>query len=258
MMKNFLDEIIAAKRKRLIHEGARVTARPSNKPHRFRQALAADDPPVKIIAEFKRRSPSAGRLLERDVSPADIARAYEQAGACALSILTEEDYFAGSIADLIAVRAATKLPLLRKDFIIDEAQLFEAADAGADAVLLIAAALETKTLARLRAVTEEQLQLDALVEVHNEAELEHALEAGATLIGVNNRNLQTFNVSLGTSERLIAHAPSDCLFVSESGLRTWQDIDRLRQLGYRAFLIGETFIRADDPGEALTRLLHAE
>ena len=168
-------------------------------------ALAPIPARLNIIAEFKRRSPSAG-TIRNDLSATDAATRYERGGACAISILTDEQYFGGSILDLEAIRASTVLPLLRKDFIIDEIQIYEAAAAGADAVLLIAAALEDDALAELRATAEDELGLDALVEVHTSEELRRVVGAGARIIGVNNRDLRTFRTSLETSERLIARS----------------------------------------------------
>jgi indole-3-glycerol phosphate synthase len=225
-------------------------------PHRLRRALESDSPQLKIIAEFKRRSPSAG-IIRDDLTVSEIVRCYERGGACAISVLTDEEYFAGSIADLCAARSSTKLPLLRKDFIIDPIQVFEAAIAGADAVLLIAAALDDTSLVELRTLAENELGLDALVEVHNSEELNRALNARAKIIGVNNRDLRTFQVSLNTSERLIAEAPRDKIMVSESGLQSAESLVRLRELGFRAFLIGEVLMRAADPEKSLHNLIIA-
>src|SRR5262249_21471972 len=176
-------------------------------------------------------------------------------GACAISVLTDEHYFGGSIHDLAAIRASTALPLLRKDFIIDEIQIHEAAAAGADAVLLVVAALDDGALARLRATAEDELGLDALVEVHTSEELHRAVRAGARIIGVNNRDLRTFRTSLETSERLIAEAPRDQIMISESGLQNPESLCHLRALGFRGFLIGEALMRARDPEAALRDLI---
>src|SRR5207237_5795577 len=172
------------------------------------RALESNSQRLKIIAEFKRRSPSAGMILD-DLAVSDIVRCYERGGACAISVLTDEEYFGGSIVDLRAARSITNLPLLRKDFIIDPIQIYEAAIAGADAVLLIVAALNDVSLSTLRELAENELCLDALVEVHTSDELRRALDARATIIGVNNRDLTTLQISLNTSERLIAEAPPD-------------------------------------------------
>jgi len=230
--------------------------RKNAEPYRLRRALESDSPQLKIIAEFKRRSPSAG-IIRDDLTVSEIVRCYERGGACAISVLTDEEHFAGSIADLCAARSSTKLPLLRKDFIIDPIQVFEAAIAGADAVLLIAAALNDTSLAELRTLAENELGLDALVEVHNSEELNRALNARAKIIGVNNRDLRTFQVSLNTSERLIAEVPRDKIMVSESGLQSAESLVRLHELGFRAFLIGEVLMRAADQAAALRDLLTA-
>jgi indole-3-glycerol phosphate synthase len=225
-------------------------------PHRLLRALESDSRRLNIIAEFKRRSPSAG-IIRSDLSATEVACCYERGGACAISVLTDEEYFGGSIADLSAVRVSTGLPILRKDFIIDPIQIYEAAIAGADAVLLIAGALEDAALAKLHAIAEDELRLDALVEVHTSEELRRALNAGAKMIGVNNRNLQTFQVSLETSERLIAEAPRARVMVSESGLRDAKWLRHFQTLGFRGFLIGETLMRAGDPEAALRDLIAA-
>src|SRR5215510_7891076 len=219
-------------------------------PHRLLRALQSNSRGVNIIAEFKRRSPSAG-TIRGDLSATDVATRYERGGASAISVLTDEDYFGGSIHDLAAIRASTALPLLRKDFIIDEIQIYEAAAAGADAVLLIVAALDDSALTKLRATTEDELGLDAVVEVHTSEELRRAVGTGARIIGVNNRDLRTFQTSLETSERLIAEAPRDRIMISESGLQNPKSLRHLRALGFRGFLIGEAFMRAPDPEAAL-------
>src|SRR5438094_4090844 len=224
--------------------------------HRLLRALESRSPGVKIIAEFKRRSPSAG-TIHSDLSVTHVARCYERGGACAISVLTDEEYFGGSIADLSAVRVSTGLPILRKDFIIDPIQIYEAAIAGADAVLLIAGALDDAALAKLRAIAEDELALDALTEVHTSEELRRALNTGAKMIGVNNRNLQTFQVSLETSECLIAEAPRDRIMISESGLKSAKSLHHLQALGFHGFLIGEALMRATDPEAALRDLIAA-
>jgi indole-3-glycerol phosphate synthase len=223
--------------------------RDSATPHALSTALA-DSNRTNIIAEFKRRSPSKGDMRS-NADPSVIAKEYEQGGATAISVLTEEDYFDGSLDDLRAVRQTTSLPILRKDFIFDDYQVYESAAAGADALLLIVAALDDESLNRLRQITEDVLSMDALVEVHTAAEMERAIKCGANIIGVNNRNLATFEVSLETSVEMAARAPSSMLLISESGIETRDDIRRLSQLGYRGFLIGETLMRADNPQAAL-------
>lgn len=208
---------------------------------------------VNIIAEIKRRSPSKG-IIREDFDPLRIAESYARAGAAAMSVLCEEDYFGGSLDHLRMIRAAGPTPLLRKDFLFDEYQLYEARAAGADAVLLIVAILDDGLLRRLVAKAAE-LNLDALVEVHTGEEMRRAASAGATVIGVNNRDLTTFNVDLGTSIKLAPLAPAGAVLVSESGIASRDDIARLRAAGYSAFLIGERFMRAADPGAALRELI---
>ncbi len=262
--QNFLSEIIACKRKRLAEakrlrplEELRAQAlrvRRDRQPHAFLAALEARDTLVKIIAEYKRASPSKG-VIRADLSPVDVARAYKTGGAAAMSVLTEEDYFQGSLDDLKSVSDAVTLPLLRKDFIFDEYQIYEAASAGASAVLLISAVLDDKTLSDLHQLTEETLGMDALLEVHTEGEMARAASSGAKIIGVNNRDLQTFAVSLETSIRLARHAPAQALLVSESGLGRREDIVKLQSHGYRAFLIGETLMRSRHPSETLRELI---
>jgi indole-3-glycerol phosphate synthase len=230
---------------------ARALARPGES-GRFASAIRRTDR-VNVIAECKRRSPSKG-VLRPDYDPEAIARGYASAGAAALSILTEPTFFDGSLDHLARVRRVVDLPLLRKDFIVSEYQLFEARAAGADAALLIVAALTTSELAALAAKAAE-ICLDALVEVHDAEELERAVDAGARIVGVNNRNLRTLEVDVHSSEALIARIPRDVVAVSESGLRTADDLARLRALGYNAFLIGERFMVQDDPGTSLKQLL---
>jgi indole-3-glycerol phosphate synthase len=208
---------------------------------------------INVIAEFKRRSPSKG-LISHNAEPATMAQLYQNGGAIGISVLTEEDYFGGSLEDLVTVKEAVDLPVVRKDFIFEEYQLYEAAAAGADAVLLIVAALEDALLVALRELAEDELSMDALVEVHTKTEMQRATASGATLIGVNNRDLRTFEVSLETSLKLSGEAPPDAVLVSESGLQTAADLRRLKEVGYRGFLIGESLMRADRPVEALRGL----
>jgi indole-3-glycerol phosphate synthase len=221
-------------------------------PRSFADALARSGA-VNVIAEHKRRSPSRGAIRE-DLEPADVARGYEKAGAAALSVLTDEPFFGGRIEHLVAARAATGVPVLRKDFVVDPWQVWEARAAGADAVLLIAAALEDDELSGLLALAGEA-GLDALVEVHDRGELDRALGAGARVVGVNNRNLKTLEVSLDTAVSLSPAIPDDVVAVAESGIRTGDDIRRLREAGFAAFLIGERLMSAPDPGAALRSLL---
>jgi len=253
---NVLSEIIDKKRERVLAAQMLVPLdqmcrQAPEGTHALRRALQA--PGINIIAEFKRRSPSKGTIRE-DANLTQIVQSYEAGGAVAISVLTEEDYFNGSLDDLRAVKSAVKLPVLRKDFIFDEYQIYESAAAGADAILLIVAALNDETLSHLRRLAEDELGLDALVEVHTSDEMQRAAAAGATLIGVNNRDLRTFNVSLETSVALAREAPPDALLISESGLHSSADLQRLRVAGYHGFLIGETLMRADDPADMLRNL----
>jgi indole-3-glycerol phosphate synthase len=208
---------------------------------------------INAIAECKRRSPSKG-VLRADYDPAAIAAAFAEAGAAAISVLTEPTFFDGSLEHLAAVRAVVDVPLLRKDFVVSEYQLLEAKAAGADAVLLIVAALRPVELKVLHDHAT-RMGLDVLVEVHDATELSIALDAGARIVGVNNRNLRTLEIDVQASEELIAKMPAEVVAVSESGLRTAADLLRLRSLGYRAFLIGERLMTAADPGEQLKQLL---
>ena len=264
MINNIFSQILDRKRKdvaqlradpslRDLRERA-LDVRKNAEMHRLLRALESDSPRLKVIAEFKRRSPSAG-IIRADLTVSEIVRLYEHGGACAISVLTDEEYFGGSIADLCAARSSTDLPLLRKDFIIDPIQIFQAAAAGADAVLLIVAALDDTSLKELRSLAEDELRLDALVEVHSSQELHRALNAGAKIIGVNNRDLRTFRVSLNTSEQLIDEAPRDRVMISESGLQDPRSLRSLRALGFGGFLIGEALMRAADPETALRDLV---
>ncbi len=259
---DFLSEITEAKRQRLTAAKARLPLERvrelaqvrNGSAHRLAEALRDRRRP-NIIAEFKRRSPSKGRINYR-ADPEAIAQSYESGGAAALSVLTEEDYFDGSLHDLRKIRAATSLPILRKDFIVDEYQVYESAAAGADALLLIVAALDDETLLALRTTAEDELGMDALVEVHTKDEFDRAVKCGARLIGVNNRNLRTFEVSTETSRLLARAAPDDVILVSESGL-TPDEVQRLRALGYQGFLIGEALMRAPDPVQAFRDFIGA-
>ena len=264
MSTHFLSEILAQKRKLMAPRPSEASGfreralelRRNVARHRLLQALESESARLKIIAEFKRRSPSSG-IIRDDLAADEVARRYERGGACAISVLTDEQYFGGSIADIGAVRSSTDLPVLRKDFIIDPVQIYEAAIVGADAVLLIVAVLDDASLGRLRGLAEDDLGLDALVEVHTSDELRRAVRAGAKIIGVNNRDLKTFRVSLNTSERLIAEAPADIIMISESGLNGAESLRHLRALGFRGFLIGEALMRASDPETALRDLIAA-
>ena len=259
---NILSEIITKKRERVLASKASVPVeqiqdlagkvRSEATTHALSNALQGDG--IHVIAEFKRRSPSKG-IIRPDADLVQIVQGYEAGGATAISVLTEEDYFSGSLDDLRIVKATVTLPVLRKDFVFDEYQVYESAAAGADAILLIVAALDDELLLGLRSLAEDELGLDALVEVHTRDEMRRAVACGARLIGVNNRDLRTFEVSLETSLSLAREAPADALLVSESGLRTRADLSRLQAAGFRGFLIGETFMRADDPQQALRTVL---
>ena len=260
---NILSEIIAKKRARLIAASELVPlaqlqrlageVRGNAVSHALSSALRADG--IHVIAEFKRHSPSKG-IIRPDADLVQIVQGYEAGGATAVSVLTEEDYFAGSLDDLRAVKASVRLPVLRKDFVFDEYQVYESAAAGADAILLIVAALDDESLSELRRLAEDELGLDALVEVHTSDEMKRAVACGATLIGVNNRDLRTFEVSLETSLSLALEAPLGALLISESGLRSRDDLQRLQAAGFRGFLIGETFMRAKDPEQAIRDVLN--
>jgi indole-3-glycerol phosphate synthase/phosphoribosylanthranilate isomerase len=210
---------------------------------------------VNVIAEFKRRSPSRG-VIKADVDPIRVAQAYEIGGAAALSVLTDEPFFGGSITDLREARMATLLPTLRKDFVVDPYQVGESVLAGADAILLIVAALTDAELRNLHAAALEA-RLEVLVEVHDRAELERALRAGARIVGVNNRDLRTMTVNLDTALSLAAAIPDDVVAVAESGIRGGEDIVRLRDAGYDAFLVGEHLMAQDDPEAALESLIRS-
>jgi indole-3-glycerol phosphate synthase len=210
---------------------------------------------VSVIAEFKRRSPSGG-LIRPDATPLAIAETYASAGASALSVLTDVDYFGGSNADLVEARSATRLPVLRKDFVVDAYQLYEARALGADAILLIVRALSDRELHAFLQVAS-QLGLDALVETHSADEARRALDAGATLLGVNNRDLDTLVTDVTLAPRLRPLVPPECVFVAESGVSTPEQIATLADAGVDAVLIGEALLRAPDPGVRLLELVAA-
>ena len=261
----FLQKIIKKKRERLetlrpeisleeLREQA-IHARTHSVSYRLRNALQ-NTSRTNIIAEFKRVSPSKG-AIKPNADPANVARNYLAGGAAAISVLTEEDFFGGSLKDLKTVIASIddKIPVLCKDFIIEESQVYRAALAGASAVLLIVAAFEEdEKLIRLRLIIEEELKMDALVEVHTAQEMQRAIGIGAKIIGINNRDLHTFEVSLDTSIELQKLAPAEVLLISESGLKTVSEIEFLRELGFDGFLIGETLMRAENEREALKEM----
>ena len=228
---------------------SRLSARGEDRP--FNEALVR--PGLSLIAEFKRRSPSAGQLAGGEVDLASQVAAYERGGAAALSVLTDEPHFGGSLADLRAARAACDLPIIRKDFIVDPYQLYEAAVNGADAVLLIVAALDDEDLLSLRQEAR-SIDLDCLVEVHDEAELERALEAGAEVIGINNRNLDDMSVDIATTFELMPDVPAGKTVVAESGISGRAELEELDRVGVDAVLIGGALMTAPDP-EAKVREL---
>lgn len=257
-----LDEIVSVARARVAECKRSADVRQlqaeaeRHRPRGFRQALErAAVAGVAVIAELKKASPSKG-VLRGVFHVGRIAWGFQQAGAAALSVLTEEQFFQGSLENLREASAACDLPCLRKDFIVDEFQLLEARANGADAVLLLASVLSTTELKALFARARE-LGLDVLCEVHDEAEVESALSAGCDIVGVNSRNLRTFEVDLNTPLRVAPRLPHNVLKVAESGIRSGEDIARLRATGFQAFLIGEALMRADDPGAALHALLQS-
>ncbi len=259
----YLTEILEKRRKRIERDFANFSienlrreafaARKNAAPNRLQKALENDER-TNIIAEFKRFSPSKGAINE-DAQPEKIARLYFENGAAAISVLTEPDFFGGSFADLKTVVAATddKIPVLCKDFIFDERQIFQAAKAGASAILLIVAAFSESEIDKLKQLFSlaDKLGLGVLTEVHTLEEMRSAEQIGAKIIGVNNRNLQTFGVSLETSVELIKSAPKDAILISESGLQTREDILHLWNIGFRGFLIGETLMKSENIGMKL-------
>ena len=257
---SILTEIVARKRERVEAAKAKTPLAALREKiggsgnHGLLNAIQRDG--VNIIAEYKRRSPSKG-IIRADIAVETMVQNYEIGGAAAISVLTEEDYFSGSLDDLRKVKSVVELPVLRKDFVFDEYQVYEAVAAGADAVLLIVAVLDDQQLIDLRQLAEDELGIDALVEVHDASEMERAERCGAKLIGINNRNLHTFEVTLQTSLKLSTSAPPAAVLVSESGLNTAQDLAMLSEVGFRGFLIGESLMRADDPALLLQNLVAA-
>ncbi len=259
-MPAFLEQIVAATRARLAKTTRSADLRDLERraeqhvPRGFRRALSGKSKHgVAVIAELKKASPSKG-LIRADFNPGQLARELDAAGASALSVLTDEEFFQGSLQNLQAASAAVSIPCLRKDFIVDEFQLLEAHAHAADAVLLIVAALSQPELLALSQAARSR-RLDVLCEVHDGDELERALVAGCDLIGVNSRDLRTFKVDLDTAFRLAAIFPADVVRVAESGIRSPDDLQHLRAAGYDAFLIGESLMRAQHPGDALRALL---
>ena len=250
--KNILDRIVETKLReveelRPREADLRARAADASPPRDFHRALA-EGPSVALIAEVKRRSPGAGPIRP-DLDPVALARSYEAAGASALSVLTDRKYFAGSLDDLGRIRDEVGIPLLRKDFTLDPLQVLEARAGGADAILLIVRILGDGPLRELRLVAE-ALGMAALVEAHDEAEVERALASGARILGVNNRDLSTFQTRLETTLDLLEGIPADVVLVSESGIRTGEDVARLGGHGVDAVLVGESLLRAPDPGAA--------
>lgn len=253
-----MQEILEAKRReiaKMLHraELLRAGALERNDFRSFEQAINRGPEALGLIAEVKKASPSAGVIAE-SFDAVEIAKTYESAGANAISVLTDGPFFQGSLSDLTRVRAAVRLPVLRKDFILHEAQIYEAACAGADAILLIVAALEQEELERLLEVAAD-FQLDALVEVHTLEELDRALETDARIIGINNRNLATFQVDLRTTEELSEQVPEEIVLVSESGIKTAEDTRRVLESGCNAILVGETLMRAGNVQAAVEELV---
>jgi indole-3-glycerol phosphate synthase len=258
-MVDVLEKIVAATRARVSEARGALTVRElerqaqSHTPRGYRRALESKSRDgVAIIAELKKASPSKG-LIRAEFHAAELARELEQAGAAALSVLTEEQFFQGSLANLREASEAVKIPCLRKDFIVDEFQIVEARANSADAVLLIVAALSPPEL-NLLASAARTHELDVLCEIHDEIELQQALDAGCDLIGVNTRDLRTFQVDLNWAFELVEKFPAGVVRVAESGIRSADDIARLRTAGYHAFLVGESLMRAQSPGQALREL----
>jgi indole-3-glycerol phosphate synthase len=256
--KNILDQIVEKRRESVAHRkrvlpdvALKIAVEKGDPPRDFAAALSRDA--YNVIAELKKASPSLGMIRE-DYAPAVLAPEIEAAGAAALSVLTEEDFFSGSLGDLKAARRATHIPVLRKDFIIDPWQVWEARAVGADSFLLIAAILNDSALGELLALGR-SLKMEPLVEVHSREELNRVVAAGARIIGVNNRDLRDFKVRIETSLELVEAIPQDCIAVSESGLHNHDDLSRLRLAGFDAFLIGEHLMKSANPAAQLRALL---
>ncbi len=257
-MPTFLETVVertradlAARKRAVPADALRERLGPVRRGRPFSEALIAEG--ISLIAEMKRASPSRGPIRP-DAGVSEIVSAYQTAGARAVSVLTEPEWFGGSLDDLVEARAACELPLLRKDFVIDEYQILEARAAGADAVLLIVAAMPVAQLGALMGVASD-LGMDCLVEVHDEGEVEAAVDAGAEVIGVNNRDLHSLEVDLDTTFRLLADVPAGTVVVAESGITRADDVERLERAGVDAILVGEALMRADDPVRAVRELL---
>ncbi|WP_370227171.1 indole-3-glycerol phosphate synthase TrpC [Mesoflavibacter sp.] len=249
---NILDKITADKRKEVDLKKSLISAKQLEESFLFERQTISLTERLKnstsgIIAEHKRRSPSKA-TINQDLNVQDVAKGYENAGVCGMSVLTDGKYFGGSLDDLIIARASINLPLLRKEFIIDQYQIIEAKAYGADVILLIAAILSKEEIKQFSTLAK-QLNLDVLLEVHNEEELHKSIMPSIDMLGVNNRNLKTFEVSLETSKLLSEIIPNDFIKVSESGISTVEAIKDLKQYGYKGFLIGENFMKTDNPGE---------
>ncbi len=260
-MRTFLQQVVEEIESDLVRRKREVSADvlrsrlgPAPRDRPFSEALIAEG--IGIIAEMKRASPSRGSIRP-GASAREVVTAYERAGASAVSVLTEKRHFGGSLDDLAEARASCRVPLLRKDFVVDEYQLIEARVAGADAVLLIVAALPEGRLGELIAAAGE-LGLDCLVEVHDEDEVEAAVEAEAEVIGINNRDLHSLQVDIETSFRLLAEVPAGTVVVAESGIRAREEVERLERSGVDAILVGETLMLADDPAQAIHNLLGSQ
>ncbi len=255
---NILDKIVADKRKEVELKNSIIPVSQLEKSALFeRQTVSLAgvlrDSKTGIIAEHKRRSPSKS-VINQDLNVQDVAKGYENAGACGMSVLTDGKYFGGSLDDLLLARSAVQMPLLRKEFIIAEYQILEAKAHGADVILLIAAILDKEEIKRFSELAK-SLQLDVLLEVHNEEELHKSIMPSLDMLGVNNRNLKTFDVSLETSKTLSKLIPDDFVKVSESGISSIEAIHDLRPYGYQGFLIGENFMRTENPGISARRFI---
>ena len=254
-----LDQIIANKKREVALKKAVVSIKQLENNDLFNSktnslSKSIINSPFGIIAEHKRRSPSKG-TINHNLSVEEVVRGYENAGASGISVLTDMKYFGGSLEDLVLTRASVKIPLLRKEFIIDEYQLLEAKAHGADSILLIAAVLSRTEIRKLSEFAQ-SIALEVLLEVHNQEELEKAIMPSLDMIGVNNRNLKTFEVSLQTSVDLVTQIPNDFVKISESGLSTAQDVKLLKSHGFQGFLIGENFIKTDNPGQSLEHFVN--
>jgi indole-3-glycerol phosphate synthase len=250
-------EEIAANRLTLPLERIRQQLTTASTPRGFVRSLREkqDSGLAAVIAEIKKASPSKG-VIREDFDPAQIARSYEKGGAACVSVLTDRDFFQGHDDHLLAARNACSLPVLRKEFIIDPYQVFEARGLGADCILLIVAALEDEALAELHTLSSE-LGMDTLVEVHDQSELERAMRLDLELIGINNRNLHTFETRLSTTLELLDQVPEGCLVVTESGIHSSEDVKLMRDHGVDSFLVGEAFMRAPEPGSELQALFYS-